>query len=550
MSETTHPGSAPEGGGRRLDRSGLSTQDSGLERSDGAGEIVVVGLGPGDPGLLTAEGAGWLASGRPVYLRTRVHPTVEAIPEAAGWPSFDRLYESAANFEALYAAIVDELLAAAVAAGGPIVYAVPGHPLIGESTVARLREAAREGRARLRVLPGVSFVDVAATALGIDPLGENLQLVDGLALAAAHEGEPFSGGRWPLSPLRPALIGQVYSGAVASAVKLALMRLYPDDHPVTVLRALATLGGEEARALPLHQLDHAAPDHLTSVYVPALPPERALRVAQGLQAITARLRGPGGCPWDREQTHQSIRANFLEETCEALDALDAGDMEAFREELGDVLLQVYLQSQMAEEAGEFALEDVYEAIAAKLVRRHPHVFGDVVAGDSGAVLRNWEQIKAAERAARAEGRRAKSEGRTAEDDASLLAPRPSALAGVPRSLPALARAALTQERAARLVSEAGASFDAALDRALDRLRAGDDGGGRAALGEALFALAGLARARGLDPEEALGASTAAFAARFAALEGRLRAAGRDWRALDADEAAALWADNPTPTSAG
>ena len=121
---------------------------------------------------------------------------------------------------------------------------------------------------------------------------------------------------------------------------------------------------------------------------------------------------------------------------------------------------------------------------------------------------------------------------------------------MPRSLPALARAALTQERAARLVPEAGASFAAALDRALDRLRAGDNEGGRMALGETLFALAGLARARGLDPEEALGATIATFAARFAALEGRLRAEGRDWRSLDADEAAALWADAPTPTSAG
>ena len=505
---------------------------------------MVVGLGPGDPGLLTREAERWLAGGpggpgrqaaRAVYLRTRIHPTVSALPEAAAWPSFDRLYEGATDFDALYAAIVEELLAAATAGDGPIVYAVPGHPAIGETTVARLRAAARERGVAVRIVPGVSFVDLAAAALDLDPLRDNLQLVDGLELAAIGEAEPFGGGRLPISPLRPALVGQVYNAAVASAVKLALMRLYPDDHPATLLQGRPD-GALAARALPLHELDHrgdgVAPDHLTSLYVPALPPERAVRVAQGLQAITARLRAPDGCPWDREQTHRSIRANFLEETYEALDALDAGDMDAFKEELGDVLLQVYLQSQMAEEAGEFLLEDVYEAIAAKLVRRHPHVFGDVVAGqgiDAGTVLRNWEQIKAAERAAKGE---------------AADAPPVSALAGVPRSLPALARAALTQERAARLVppEERDADLVAALDAALAPLRADSapEAAGEA-LGAALFTLVALARAHGLDPEETLNDATAAFAARFAALEDRLRAAGQDWRSLTPAEAGALWA---------
>ena len=501
-------------------------------------EIVVVGLGPGDPGLLTREAERWLASGqaaRTVYLRTRVHPTVAALQGAAAWPSFDRLYEDATDFDALYAAIVEELLAAATAGDAPIVYAVPGHPAIGETTVARLRAAAGERGVAVRIVPGVSFVDVVAAALDLDPLGDNLQLVDGLELAAVGEAEPFGGGRLPLSPLRPALVGQVYNATVASSVKLALMRLYPDDHPVTLVQGRAD-GALATRALPLHELDHrgdgAAPDHLTSLYVPALSPERAVRVAQGLQAITARLRAPDGCPWDREQTHRSIRSNFLEETYEALDALDAGDMEAFKEELGDVLLQVYLQSQMAEEAGEFLLEDVYEAIAAKLVRRHPHVFGDVVAGDAGTVLRNWEQIKAAERATKA------TRGEAADARPA------SALAGVPRSLPALARAALTQERAARLVppDEGDADLVAALDAALAPLRADSapEAAGEA-LGAALFTLVALARAHGLDPEETLNEATAAFAARFAALEDHLRATGQDWRSLSPAEAAALWA---------
>jgi tetrapyrrole methylase family protein/MazG family protein len=375
------------------------------------GEIVVVGLGPGDAGLLTRETLIWLESDRPRWLRTRIHPTIAGLPGAAGWASFDDRYEAADSFAALYQEISDALIDAALAAhaadGGPIVYAVPGHPTIGESTVALLRVAAPQQHVRVRIIPALSFLDALAPHLPVDPLRDSVQIVDGLELAAALDREPFGGGTMPIAPMRPALIGQVYNAATASAVKLALDRFYPHDHPVTVLRAGGVPGAEEAITVPLHALDHreaGAHDHLTSLFVPALPPERAVRTPEGLQAIVARLRAPDGCPWDREQTHQSIRANFIEETYEALDALDAGDMDAFREELGDVLLQVYLQAQMAEEGGDFILEDVYEAIGAKLVRRHPHVFGATVVADSGEVLQNWEQIKEAERRAKGPGR--------------------------------------------------------------------------------------------------------------------------------------------------
>ncbi|MGN6361115.1 MAG: nucleoside triphosphate pyrophosphohydrolase [Thermomicrobiales bacterium] len=507
------------------------------QHAPAAPAIVVVGLGPGDAGLMTRDTLDWLASGRPVWLRTRIHPTVAQLPDAARWSDFDALYEQADNFDALYAAIVAALLDAALAAGdGPIVYAVPGHPTIGESTVARLREAAPARGVAVAIVPALSFLDTIAPLLPLDPLRDNLQLVDGLALAAALDAEPFSGGVWPLSPLRPALVGQVYNAATASAVKLALGRFYPDDHPVTVLRASGVAGAETTHTVPLHELDHRTAgeaDHLTSVFVPALAPEAATRVAQGLQAITARLRAPDGCPWDREQTHQSIRANFLEETYEALDALDAGDMDAFREELGDVLLQVYLQSQMAEEAGEFTLEEVYDAIATKLVRRHPHVFGDLIATDSGQVLRNWDQIKETER--RAKGRRAEKAA-------------PSALDGIPRSMPALARAALTQDRIDRLAADhrAAADFRAALDQAVAALNSSTD---HDTLGAALFALAGLARLAGLDPEEALNAAITRLATRFKSLEATIRATGRDWHSLTAEELAGLWEDAAQPANA-
>ncbi len=504
------------------------------------GEIVVVGLGPGDADLLTRGTVAWLESGRPIWLRTRIHPTIAGLPGAEGWASFDDRYEAASDFQSLYERIVGDLLDQAVLAhgrdGGPIIYAVPGHPTIGESTVALLRLAAPRRHVGVRIVPALGFLDALAPLLPIDLLRDNVQIVDGLELAAALEREPFGGGTLPISPLRPALIGQVYNAATASAVKLALGRRYPDDHPLTVLRAGGVAGAEDVRTVPLHELDHRAAgghDHLTSVFVPALAPERATKTAEGLQAITARLRAPDGCPWDREQTHQSIRASFLEETYEALDALDAGDMDAFREELGDVLLQVYLQSQMAEEAGEFTLEDVYEAITTKLVRRHPHVFGDVAVSDSGEVLRNWDQIKETER--RAKGQRA---ARAAA----------SALDGIPRSLPALARAALTQRRVDRLapptLHRPTAAFLTTLDLAVAVLHnaptGADAAAWREALAAALFALVGLARGQELEPEDLLGATLTEFSARFKALEARVRAADRDWQQLTSDEVAALW----------
>lgn len=497
-------------------------------------EIVVVGLGPGDAGLLTREAGRWLESGRPVWLRTRIHPTVEELAGSDGWYDFDALYENASDFDSLYDQIVAALLDAAEAADGPIVYAVPGHPMIGESTVRRLRDAA-VGRVDVRIVPGVSFLDVIAPMLpSVDLLGDSVQIVDGLELAAVLDREPFGGGLLPISPLRPALVGQVYNAATASAVKLALGRLYPDDHPLTVLHAVGVAGAEESRVVALHALDHdeaGSADHLTSVFVPPLLPEQAVRTAQGLQAIMARLRSPEGCPWDREQSHQSIRANFLEETYEALDALDSGDMRAFCEELGDVLLQVHFQAQMAEEGGEFTLEDVFEAISAKLVRRHPHVFGDQRVADSGEVLRNWDQIKAEERKAKGEG-----SGERVK----------SALDGIPRSLPGLARAALMQERVDRLapadLRRRPADFAAALGQAFAARQVGASGQGvlREQLSAVLFALVGLARSTEIDLEDTLGATLVAFGERFRALESQLRDEGRNWQSLTDEEATTLW----------
>ena len=374
-----------------------------------AAHLVVVGLGPGNVDQLTPEARALLTGDLPVIARTRRHPTVERLPESAGWRSFDDLYDTAADFDALYATMLDRLRAALAEAGGPVVYAVPGHPLFAEATVRAVLAAGLPAR----IVPGLSLLDAAAAALQRDPIAEGWQLLDALDLARMLEADPFAGGSLPYLPTRPALVCQVYSRRVASAVKLALMRVLPDDQPVTLVQAAGVPGQERILTLPLHALDRAegAADHLTSLYVPAQAPLAALRIPQTLAHITARLRAPGGCPWDREQTHRSLLPHAIEEAYEVVEAIESDDPAALAEELGDLLLQVVLHAQLAEEAGDFMLEDVVEAISAKLIRRHPHVFGDLSVSGSAEVLRNWDQIKAAERQAKRGGRRGSEEGR-------------------------------------------------------------------------------------------------------------------------------------------
>jgi tetrapyrrole methylase family protein / MazG family protein len=458
-----------------------------------APHLLIAGLGPGAAEHLTPEVAAALAGGGPVLLRTRRHPVVAALPGAERWPSLDDLYDTAASFDDLYAAMVARLRQALDAAGGPVVYAVPGHPLFAEASV-RLALAAG---LPARVLPGLSLLDAVAATLRRDPVAEGWQVIDALDLAAAVERHPFGAGTLPFVPVRPALVCQVYNRRVASLVKLALTRVLPDDHPVTLVRAAGVAGEERVLPLPLYALDRADDhaDHLTSLLVPAQAPLAAPRAPETLLHIVARLRAPGGCPWDREQTHRSLAPHVVEEAYEVVEAIEQDDPAALAEELGDLLLQVVLHAQLAEEEGTFLFEDVLEAISTKLIRRHPHVFGELMVSGSGEVLRNWDAIKAAEREAK-----------------GAAAPA-SPFDSVARSLPALSRAQTFLRRAERLghvpAAPAALAEDlraAALALAIDP----DPTLHQEYLGQVLLGAVELARARNLDAETALRAATDAF----------------------------------------
>jgi tetrapyrrole methylase family protein/MazG family protein len=240
--------------------------------------------------------------------------------------------------------------------------------------------------------------------------------------------------------------------------------------------------------------------------------------------VVARLRAPGGCPWDREQTHESLRPYLLEETYELLEAIDAGDDVKMKEELGDVLLQVAMHAEIAAEEGRFDAAQVSEVAAAKMVARHPHVFGDVAVADADEVLRNWEHNK--EREARAAGKK----------DESVVD-------RVPTTMPALAWTLGLQKRAARVgfdFTSAADSAEAVAEEAKELAGAEDAEVAFHELGDLLFAVVALARKMKVNPEDALRVAGQRFRTRFAAIESELVKEGKSFRDVDSAELLSRW----------
>ncbi len=475
--------------------------------------ITIVGLGPGDPKLLTREAWEVLAAAPEIYLRTARHPTVAGLPASVACHSFDEVYETTEAFGQVYETIAARVLELGQREAG-VVYAVPGHPYVAEATVGLIGARAAELGLPVCVVAGLSFVEPVLAALGVDALPQ-LQLADALDLAAHHHP--------PFSPDAPALVAQLYSTSLASDVKLTLMNQYPDDHPVILVHQAGT-PSLSLEHLPLFEIDRSANiAHLTSLFIPPLPEASAF---ESFQETIAHLRAPEGCPWDREQTHQTLRTNLLEETYEVLAALDADDAEALREEMGDLLLQIVLHAQIACEYGEFSMAEVIAGIQAKLIRRHPHVFGETKVRGAAEVLTNWEKLKAEERELNGERK-----------------PDKGALGSVPPGLPALTMADTYQRRAARVgfdwpeISGVRAKVTeelAELEAAAAPAEREDE------LGDLLFAVVNLARWLEVDPESALRRANAKFAERFAAVEAAAKAQGRAMTEMSLAELDQLW----------
>ena len=472
--------------------------------------ITLLGLGPGDPASLTRRTWSWLEGIDILYLRTAHHPSVSHLPAHLVIESFDPFYERYDDFESVYEAIVEKILHLGM--NTRVTYGVPGHPFVAEATCPEIARRANQVGIPVQVIDGLSFLEPTWRALGVDPF-PNTSLADALEIAMRQTpGFP---------PSSPALIAQIYDRDVAAAVKLTLMTAYPDEHPVFLVHGAGT-DAEIVEELPLHEIDKSPHIRLlSSLYVPPLSPQASF---EAFQEVIARLRAPDGCPWDREQTHLTLRPFLLEEAYETLDALDREDMVDLEEELGDLLLQILLHAQIAEEQGHFNIHDVIEGIANKLIRRHPHVFsGRAVDGVQG-VIRSWEEIKAEERQAHEVGEKS------------------GILDGVPTALPALLQAEHIIERVSR-VGFQGLSSLGELDtirEGLEALEASQAKAKQTIFGELLLGLTSLAHRFGIDAESALREALNRFRDRFGMMEAEALATGEKLIDLSTEELSRRW----------
>lgn len=479
------------------------------------GMITVVGLGPGDAGLMTLETWEAIQMAQTLLLRTEKHPTVEWLrSKGILFSSYDAVYEEKKTFEDVYRTIVEDLLQRA-RRGEDVAYAVPGSPLVAERTVNVLRETANERGVPVRILAGMSFLEVLYVRLGLDPI-EGVTVADSADIAA-------------LPPHLPTglVITQVYNRQVASDVKLALMETHADDFRIMLVQNLG-LSNEKIKELPLYELDRQAGiDHLTSVYVPAEQPmAHAARAVDlmPLADVMVRLRSPGGCVWDREQTHASLRKNLIEEAYEVVEAIDLEDAELLCEELGDLLLQVVFHAYIAEEGNQFSMQDVIHGITEKLIRRHPHVFGSVEVKNSSEVMANWEEIKRKEKAST----------------------RKSVLDGIPTDFPALMRADKLQRKAAKVgfdwdnIAPVWDKINEEVAELKQAVESGDQKHIEEELGDVFFSLVNASRFLKVDAETALTGTCRKFIERFTYIEMRIAEDGLNWKDLTLEMLDQYW----------
>ena len=480
------------------------------------GRITIVGLGPAGAEFIIPAGLGALEACEHRYARTARHPAIDDLAlRGVTFDSFDRHYETLDRLDNVYAAIVGDLVASAETLG-EIVYAVPGNPVVAEQTVRLLK--ARDD-VTVQIIPGLSFADLAWAHVGVDPL-DGARVVDAHAFAVEAAGAHGA-----------LLIAQCDSVLLLSDVKLALLESLDGDHDVTVLQRLG-LATELVQTIALQDLDRVVvPDHLTSVFVET----KNVAISgefERLWQLTLQLRGPGGCPWDAEQTHHSLARHTLEEAYEVVEAIErlpvdapngdeepaVGAYEKLEDELGDLLFQVMIHSALALEAGAFTPADVARTVHAKLVHRHPHVFGDTSVANADEVVKNWETIKKAE-----------------QGHASLVD-------GLPDALPALLYVPKLYRKLKAVGLDPAALDPAAeLGHALRILETTEHRGVERAIGAVLGALVAVARAHDVDPESALRGYAARMKDDFRAIEATARETGRELEDCDAESVRSWWA---------
>ncbi|WP_010531211.1 nucleoside triphosphate pyrophosphohydrolase [Lentibacillus jeotgali] len=473
-------------------------------------KIEIIGLGAGDLDQLTLGIYKKLTNrDTPLYLRTVDHPAVRQLKkEDITFTAFDHIYEATDQFGDVYEQIAGILLGKAQ--NSSVVYAVPGHPMLAEKTVQLLLE---QDDVPVEITGGHSYLDALFTSLKIDPI-DGFQFVDGTAF-----------DRSQLNYYQHIVFSQVYDQFIASNVKLELLEDLPPNYLVKIVRAAGTTQ-EKITALELEELDHAFSevDNLISVYVPPVPEEMLRHTFTRLREVIAALRAPDGCPWDRAQTHETLREYAIEEVYELIEAIDEQDDDGIVEELGDMLLQVMLHSQIGKDDGYFTIDDVIRSITDKMIYRHPHVFKDQSADTVDAVDKTWDALKQEEKGDQ----------------------RKSVLDGIPAGVPGLTKAFKLQKKAAKVgfrwddIQDLWKKLQEELDETQEAIDRQDQTELESELGDVLFVLANISRYYKINPEIALNQTNRKFISRFSHIERQLEIQGKDIKGTPLEEMDHYW----------
>lgn len=479
--------------------------------------LKIMGLGPGAYEALTIGALKELKNNKNIYFRTEKHPTVDFLKdEGIKFKSYDHAYEKYDSFDDVYKYIAEDLITK-IKDDEDLIYAVPGHPLVAEKSVINLIELCKENNIQYEVLPAVSFVDAMMEALQVDPI-EGVKIIDA-----------FDMKNQILDKRVGTIITQVYNNFIASEVKLRLLEGYEDDTEIIFVRAAGVEGLESIRKIPLYELDWQEDiDYLTSIYIPKDLGNK--KDFQDLLDIIETLRNPGGCPWDREQTHESLKSALLEECYEVIDAIENKDEDALIEELGDVLLQVVFHASIGKEDGYFDIMDVIGGISNKMINRHPHVFGNEKANTSEQVLVNWDEIKKEEKGIK-----------TLTEEMQNIA----------KSLPATTRAYKVQKKAKKV----GFDWDdvnCAMDKVKEELNeikevynCEDKSIIEGEVGDLLFACINVARFLEVDGELALDKTIKKFIKRFSYIENEAIKNNKNLKDMTLEEMDKLWEEAKT-----
>ncbi|EJT5925387.1 nucleoside triphosphate pyrophosphohydrolase [Clostridium perfringens] len=479
--------------------------------------LKIMGLGPGAYEALTIGALKELKNNKNIYFRTEKHPTVDFLKdEGIKFESYDHAYEKYDSFDDVYKYIAEDLITK-VKDDEDLIYAVPGHPLVAEKSVINLIELCKENNVQYEVLPAVSFVDAMMEALQVDPI-EGVKIIDA-----------FDMKNQILDKRVGTIITQVYNNFIASEVKLRLLEGYEDDTEIIFVRAAGIEGLESIRKIPLYELDWQEDiDYLTSIYIPKDLGNK--KDFQDLLDIIETLRNPGGCPWDREQTHESLKSALLEECYEVIDAIENEDEDALIEELGDVLLQVVFHASIGKEDGYFDIMDVIGGISNKMVNRHPHVFGNEEANTSEQVLVNWDEIKKEEKGIK-----------TLTEEMQNIA----------KSLPATTRAYKVQKKAKKVGFDWN-DVNYAMDKVKEELNeikevynCEDKSIIEGEVGDLLFACINVARFLEVDGELALDKTIKKFIKRFSYIENEAIKNNKNLKDMTLEEMDKLWEEAKT-----